>query len=83
MQPIEIRVKGHIDGDWSDWLGNLAIVHTGQGDTLIRGEVRDQAAAYGLLHQLSRLGLRLVSVTCGSTDIPDGQGGAVDVMTGH
>ena len=80
MQRVEIRIRGQIDGDWSDWLGSLAIEHTARGETLIRGEVRDQAAIYGLLRQLSSLGLQLVSVTCRATDTLDNQGGSVNVI---
>ena len=63
MQRIEIRIKGQIDRDWSDWIGGLAIAHTAQGETLLTGSVRDQAALYGLLNRLSDLGLQLNSVT--------------------
>jgi hypothetical protein len=59
-------VKGHINRDWSDWLGELAIKHTDDGNSLLSGPVRDQAALYGLLFQLSSLGLQLISVALGS-----------------
>ncbi|MEK7354086.1 MAG: hypothetical protein AABZ77_06250 [Chloroflexota bacterium] len=62
MQQIEIRIKGQIDYDWSDWMGGLIITHTGQGETVLTGSVRDQAALYGLLSRLSDLGLQLNSV---------------------
>jgi hypothetical protein len=68
MQQVEIRVKGQIDRDWSDWMSGLAIAHTGQGETVLTGSVRDQAALYGLLNRLSDLGLQLNSVT--STNAP-------------
>ena len=71
MQTIEIRVRGQIDGDWSDWLGGLTIVHTARGETEISGVVRDQAALYGLLHLISGLGLQMVSLTCEETEAPD------------
>ena len=32
------------------------------GDTVLRGEVRDQAALYGLLERIQALGLELVEV---------------------
>ena len=62
MQKIEVRVKGEINEDWSGWLGDLAINHPGDGDTVLNGPVRDQAALYGLLNSLSGLGLELISV---------------------
>ena len=64
MQQIEIRIKGQIDRDWSDWMvGRLTITHTEQGETVLSGSVRDQAALYGLLSRLGDLGLQLNSVT--------------------
>jgi len=63
MQQIEIRIKGQIDRDWSDWIGGLAITHTSQGETIITGSVRDQAALYGLVGRLADLGLQLNSLT--------------------
>jgi hypothetical protein len=61
MQQVEIRVKGHIDHTWSDWLGDLDIDHTADGETLLTGTVRDQAALQGLLSQLFRMGVQLIS----------------------
>ena len=60
---LEIKVKGQIYEDWADCLGGFAFDHTGEGDTVIKGSVRDQSAYYGLLLQLSNLGMQLVSVT--------------------
>ena len=63
MQEVEIRVKGQLDKNWSNWLGAMTITHTKQGETVLSGNVSDQAALYGLLFRLSNLGLHLVSVT--------------------
>ena len=71
MQQIEIRIKGQIDRDWSDWMGGLAITHNGQGETVLTGSVRDQAALYGLLSRLSDLGLQLNSVISISPSVDD------------
>jgi hypothetical protein len=62
MQQMEIRIKGRIDKQWSDWLGNLSITYAENGETVLTGLVRDQAALYGLLNRLSSLGLQLNSV---------------------
>jgi hypothetical protein len=62
MQQIEIRVKGQIDKNWSDWMGGLAITYNRQGETVLSGPIRDQSALYGLLLRLSNLGLQLNSV---------------------
>jgi hypothetical protein len=63
MQEIEILLRGHIDSNWSDWLGDMAVDHTGDGNTLLSGAIRDQAALYGLISRLSDLGFQLISVS--------------------
>jgi hypothetical protein len=60
MPQVEIRVKGRIDEQWSEWLDGLAITHTGQDETVLTGSIADQAALYGLLSKLRDLGLPLV-----------------------
>lgn len=69
---IEIRIKGQIDAHWSEWFEDLSISHVSERDeTLLCGEVLDQAALYGLLAKLRDLGLSLLSVTtanAGGTD---------------
>ena len=62
MQQVEIRVQGQIDEHWSDWFDDLTITHTEEDETILTGEVVDQAALYGLLAKLRDLGLQLVSV---------------------
>jgi hypothetical protein len=66
MEAVEIKVKGQIDESWSEWLGNLSIVHTSSGDTLLIGMIRDQAALLGVLEKIFSLGMRLISVTNGA-----------------
>jgi hypothetical protein len=63
MLQVEIRVKEHLDYDWSEWLEGFSIVHTEGGETILIGTVRDQAALRGLLDRLADLGLQLSSVT--------------------
>jgi hypothetical protein len=75
---VEIRVRGQIDRDWADWLGGLTIFHYPDGCTVLSGSVRDQTALYGLISQLSDLGLQLVSV---STVIIDNSGNAKEAKT--
>ena len=71
--------KGQIDRDWSDWIGGLTITHTGPGETVLTGSVRDQAALYGLVSRLADLGLQLIALSSGGTDAKTGQGGNKDV----
>ncbi len=63
MLRAEIRVKGQIDKDWSGWFEGLEITHTDQDETVLTGEVVDQAALYGLIAKLRDLGLPLLSVS--------------------
>lgn len=62
MQHVEIRVRGHLDSQWAEWLDGLAITHSEQNETILSGPVKDQAALYGLIAKLRDLGLPLVSV---------------------
>lgn len=59
----EIRLQGHLQPRWAAWFEGLRITNEGDGTTLIRGPVADQAALQGLLRKLGDLGLTLVSVT--------------------
>ncbi len=58
----EIRVKGHLDLSWSDWLGGLAIVPQSSDETLLSGPIIDQAALHGLLDKLYAMNLTILSV---------------------
>jgi len=62
MQQVEIRVKGRLDPDWSEWFEGLEISYHGDSETVFSGSVQDQAILYGLLTRLRNLGLALVSV---------------------
>ena len=62
MLGVEIRVKGRIDEDWTEWFEGFSIMYTEQDETLLSGEVVDQSELYGLLAKLRDLGLDLISV---------------------
>jgi hypothetical protein len=59
----QIRIKGHLGPEWSDWFGGLDISLDDNGDTLLIGPVVDQAALHGLLRKVRDLGMPLVSVS--------------------
>ncbi len=59
---FEIRVRGHLNGSWSDWLEDLEIKLLENGEMLLSGPVADQAALMGILNKLSRLNLALLAV---------------------
>jgi hypothetical protein len=58
----QIRIKGHLGSQWTDWFGGLAITLEENGDTLVTGPVVDQAALHGLLRKVRDLGMPLLSV---------------------
>ena len=61
-QNYEIRIKGHLDQSWVDWLAGLSIIHEVNGNTLLTGSLPDQAALHGVLTRLRDLGIELISV---------------------
>jgi len=67
MQQVEIRVKGRINEEWSEWLGGLTVSHSGPDGTVLAGLVQDQAALYGIISRLRDLGLQLASVSSEET----------------
>jgi hypothetical protein len=58
----QIRIKGHLDSQWTEWFDGLTITLEEDGDTLLTGPVVDQAALYGLLKKVRDLGTPLLSV---------------------
>jgi hypothetical protein len=58
----QIRVKGILDEQWSEWFDGLTIAPQACGETLLTGPVRDQAALHGLLARVRDIGLPLLSV---------------------
>ena len=58
----DIRIKGHLDSQWTDWFDGLSITLEENGDTLLSGPLADQAALHGLLRKVRDLGMPLVSV---------------------
>jgi hypothetical protein len=60
---VEVRVKGHLDTDWSIRFDGLAVNHKTGGYTVLSGHLHDQPELRGLLTWLADLGLELVSVT--------------------
>lgn len=57
-----IRFKGHLDPGWQQCFDNLEITHEMEGSTQLSGQLPDQAALYGVLLTIRRLGLPLLSL---------------------
>jgi hypothetical protein len=59
---FEIRVKGHLDESWSDWLEGLEVKLFDNGEMILSGYIADQAALMGILNKLYGLNLNLLSL---------------------
>jgi len=57
-----IRVQGHLDPSWQHRFEELRIEQQEAGATLLSGTLPDQAALHGVLLQIIRLGLTLLSL---------------------
>ena len=74
----QVRIKGHLGPQWTDWFGGLTITLEGNGDTLLAGPVVDQATLRGLLRKVRDLGMPLISVI----RVKTGQADVADVKQG-
>ena len=75
-QPLvyQIRIKGHLGRQWTDWFGGLTLTLEDNGETLLTGPVVDQAALHGVLRKVRDVGMPLLSVnrvTPGQAEAPD------------
>ena len=57
-----IRIKGYLEPRWQDWFDGLTITPTDDGNTLLSGDIVDQAALYGIFGKIRNLGLAIISV---------------------
>jgi hypothetical protein len=76
-QPLvyQIRIKGHLGREWTDWFEGLTITLEDNGETLLTGRVVDQAALHGVLRKVRDVAMPLLSVIC----VRPGQADASDV----
>jgi hypothetical protein len=58
----EICVEGELTERWSDWFDGLIICSRANGETILTGFLRDQAALHGVLDKIRDLNMLLVSV---------------------
>ncbi len=68
-----ITVQGFLDARWSDWLEGMRVVQMDSagatGQTVLEGDLTDQAALVGVLGLLQGLGLPVLSVEYLGQDI--------------
>ncbi len=72
----QIRIQGHLGARWAEWFEGMTLTCLAEGDTLLAGTVRDQAALHGLLAKLRDLNLTLLSVSRSRPDQGSGQAGS-------
>jgi len=75
----QIRIKGQLGRQWTDWFEGLTLTALDNGETLLTGSVVDQAALHGLLRKVRDLGVLLLSVS----RVEPGQADASDVNETH
>ena len=67
-----IQVEGSLSDKWSDRLGGMQIAVQPRDNqkpvSTLSGQVRDQAALFGVLNSLYELHLKILSVECVSPD---------------
>src|SRR4051812_8322351 len=59
----DIRIDESLDEQWALWFDPLKLTHTPEGQTVLTGELPDQAALHGVLTSIAHLGLTLLSVS--------------------
>ena len=59
---VSIRIKGHLDPGWQEWLEGLQIVHEPDGTSRLSGTLKDQPALHGVLTKIGHLSLTLLSL---------------------
>jgi hypothetical protein len=57
----EIRIRGHLNSNWSDYLEGLDMRCLDNGEMILFGPIVDQAALMGILNKLNRLNLTILS----------------------
>ncbi len=79
----QIKIKGHLGNQWSDWFEGLTITQDDEGNTLLTGPVVDDAALHGLLKKVRDLGMELFSVNRVAPDQSDAEDKKIDNEDGE
>jgi hypothetical protein len=59
----EIKIKGHLNSQWTEWFYDLAITRESDGTTTLYGQLPDQTVLHSVLDRIRDMNLRLISVT--------------------
>ena len=58
-----IKIKGHLDTRWAEWLYDLTITHESDGTTTLSGPLPDQTVLHSVLARIRDMNVPLISVT--------------------
>ncbi len=61
QRKIKIKVEGHLDKKWKDWFDGMEIKYEGE-NTILSGDIKDEAFIHGILNRIRDLNLKLISV---------------------
>ena len=67
----QIKVEGKLDPKWQTWFDGFEIMPLKNNQTILTGDVADQAALHGLLAKIRDLYLPLLSLE--KLDLSDGR----------
>ncbi len=56
-----IKVQGHLDKKWKDWFDGMDITYD-ESNTILTGNIKDEAFIHGILNRIRDLNLKLISV---------------------
>lgn len=63
----KITIQGLLDKKWEDWFDGMEISYEGD-NTIITGNLKDEAHLHGVLNQIRDLNLKLISVNPDKTN---------------
>ena len=58
---VEIKVEGQLDKKRMNWFEGMSISYAGD-NTILTGDIKDEAHLHGVLNQIWDLNLKLISV---------------------
>ena len=58
---VEIKVEGQLDKKRMNWFEGMSISYAGD-NTILTGDIKDEAHLHGILNQIIDLNLKLISI---------------------
>ena len=68
VEIYEIKLHGHLDTKWSEWLYGMTITFENEGATILYCPLPDQTVLHSVLDRIRDMNLHLVSVNQIVTD---------------